>query len=57
MQTCSEKTKMYAALCIHTCAEKKTFLGKDYLTIVERVGGGNTFKRVYQAYSTLAVLV
>ena len=35
MQACSEKTKMYAALCMHTCAEKKTFLGKDNLTLVE----------------------
>ena len=26
---------MYAALCMHTCAEKKTFSGKDDLTIVE----------------------
>ena len=27
--------KMYAALCMHTCAEKKAFLGKDDLTILE----------------------
>ena len=35
MPTFSERTKIYAAFCMHTCTEKKTFLGKDYLTIVE----------------------
>ena len=44
---------------MHSCAEKKTFSGTDYLTILERVVGGNAFKRVYpaRAYSTLVVLV
>ena len=51
--------KIYAALCMHTCADKNTFIGKDYLTIVECAGGGNAFKIVYPArtYSTLYVLV
>ena len=35
MHTCSEKAKLYAALCMHAGAEKKTFVGKDDLTIVE----------------------
>ena len=55
MHTYSEKTKMYVVLCMHTCEEKKTFLGKDHC----EVGGGNSFKRVYPArvYPTLVVLV